>query len=108
MQEQEQKVQMKKIEFNLEREEIDVEAVAVSKRDVALARAYVELSYMERERLRFIIKNSDYGIRGFAEQVLMIHKVSLLRKLSGERRFQYNEIILIERALGIKIEFERI
>lgn len=69
------------------------------------ARTYVDLAEGEAERIKSLIKQSDYHtVKIFAEKVLMIHKVSLSRKLTNSRRFHYYEIALIEQALNTKIK----
>lgn len=68
------------------------------------ARTYIDLAEGEADRIKLLIKQSEYHtVKVFAEKVLMIHKVSLSRKLVGLRRFHYYEILLIEQALETKI-----
>lgn len=68
------------------------------------ARTYVDLAEGEADKIKLLIKQSKYHtVKVFAENVLMIHKVSLSRKLVGLRRFHYYEILLIEQALETKI-----
>ena len=75
------------------------------KKDAEKARSYIELEECELIMIRKKIKGSKYrSLRIFADKVLMIHEVSLARKLSGCRRFQYHEIRLIEQALEINFE----
>jgi len=69
------------------------------------ARTYVQLAEGEAEKIKLLIKQSKYRtVKVFAENVLMVHKVSLSRKLVGLRRFHYYEILLIEQALETKID----
>ena len=46
---------------------------------------------------------NGYSVRFFAEEILMIDKVSLSRKLTKARRFRYYELKLMEEALKITI-----
>lgn len=73
-------------------------------KQITLAKTYAILEKGEAERIRNLILQSEYGsLTCFAEKVLMIHRISLTRKLEGERKFHYYEIRLIEDVLETKI-----
>lgn len=75
-------------------------------RQIKLARTYAILDEGESERIKKLIRSSEYkSIERFAEKVLMIHRITLVRKLEGERKFHYYEIQLIEDILETKINY---
>lgn len=78
-----------------------------SKERLRLAKAFVTISEEESEKIKKAIRKSEYrNTDRFAEQVLMIHRVSLSRKLNGMRKFMLLEIYLIEDALELKIDID--
>lgn len=67
---------------------------------------FVYLEKEERELIREAIINSDvYKSQAeFCREVLLIHRNSLARKLSGTRPFSILEIKLINEKLGLNIK----
>lgn len=74
-----------------------------SKKVVKDSRRFIEVTDYQIELIREAMNKNGYSVRFFAEQILMIDKVSLSRKLTKARRFRYYELKLIEEALKITI-----
>ena len=74
-----------------------------SKKVVKNSRRFVEVTDYQIGLIREAMNKNGYSVRFFAEQILMIDKVSLSRKLTKARRFRYYELKLIEEALKITI-----
>lgn len=80
-----------------------MQRLAGSKKVVKDSRRFIEVTDYQIELIREAMNKNGYSVRFFAEQILMIDKVSLSRKLSKARRFRYYELKLMEEALKIKI-----
>lgn len=74
-----------------------------SKTTLKESRRFIEVTDCQIDLIREAMAKNGYSVRFFAEEMLMIDKVSLSRKLTKARRFRYYELKLIEEALKITI-----
>ena len=74
-----------------------------SKTTLKESRRFVEVTDCQIDLIREAMTKNGYSVRFFAEEILMIDKVSLSRKLTKARRFRYYELKLMEEALKITI-----
>ena len=74
-----------------------------SKTTLKESRRFIEVTDCQIDLIREAMAKNGYSVRFFAEEILMIDKVSLSRKLTKARRFRYYELKLMEEALKITI-----
>ena len=77
--------------------------VDINRINAKISRKYIDLDDETLSAIKNEIKRSGFRLEFFAEQVLMIHKVSLARKLNKARRFHFYELKIIEKALDIDL-----